>query len=302
MVKQFYSIQTWLEKQNFFILNKITYRLLLFIIRIAVPFYYKFRPSKKSGICVNNNRRKIIVTLTSFPPRMNNLWMVLESLLRQTHQPDKIILWLATSQFPSITDVNQKVREMQSRGLEIRFCEDYKSHKKYYHTMKEYNNDLIITVDDDIFYPENMIETLLKGHKNYPDCIVCYRAHKITLTNGKVNNYVEWDYASRNILGPDPLLIATNGGGALYPPNSLDKEVFNIDAIQKLCPNADDIWLKCMGLLAGTNTVKVHEVYSEMFTTFGSAENGLAKNNVVKGYNDIQFENVVSNYPIEFNS
>ncbi|WP_217596264.1 glycosyltransferase family A protein [Cohnella sp. GbtcB17] len=302
MVNFFYNTQTFFEKTKIETLRKVMYRVLLILIRIIVPLYYILNTSKKSGISNNNNDRvpQVIVSLTSFPPRMKTIWMVLESLLRQTRKPDKIILWLASTQFPSITDVDLRVRRMQKRGLEIRFCEDLKSHKKYFYAMQEFSNDIIITADDDLFYPENMVEELMLKHAEYPESIACYRAHKITFNNGKINKYIDWSYGSKNFSGPDHLLMATNGGGALYPPKSLNQEVFNIEAIKELCPDADDIWLKCMSYLNGTKTVKVHAVFSEMFSTLSSSTSGLAKSNVIEGKNDQQLRDVLARYAINF--
>ena len=44
---------------------------------------------------------KLIVSLTSFPARINTVHQVIESLLNQTKKADKIILWLAPEQFPN---------------------------------------------------------------------------------------------------------------------------------------------------------------------------------------------------------
>lgn len=301
MVRLFYSVQTWFEKKNIRILRKITYKILNTMIRVIVPLYYKCTPTKQVGITQSNHSPKIIISLTSFPPRMDRVWMVLESLLRQTVKANRIILWLASSQFDSLEDIDSKVLQMRERGLEIRFCDDLKGHKKYYYSMLESPNDVIVTVDDDIFYPENMLEGLLEKHKQYPDCVVCYRAHKITFDNkGNVNSYLKWLHGSIGILGPDHLLLATNGGGSLYPPNCLNSEVFNKTVIQELCLNADDIWLKCMAYLNDTKIVKVYPFYSEIFTTYKSDEHGLAKNNVIKGENDLQLQNVMQRYNIRF--
>ncbi|MGA4718495.1 glycosyltransferase family A protein [Fictibacillus nanhaiensis] len=302
MIKNFYEIQCWFEKKNIFILRKVSYKLLILLIRVLVPLSYKVRPSRLIGIqkTKKNTEPRIIISLTTFPPRMKKLWMVIESLLRQTHKPNKIILWLAHSQFPTMNNIDKKILEMQKRGLEIRFCDDLLSHKKYFYAMQEYSNDIIVTVDDDIFYPEDMIETLLNKHQKYPDCVVCYRAHRITISKGRIKKYREWDYSSRNILGPDNLLMATGCGGVLYPPKSMNMEVFNIDAIKELCPNADDLWLKCMGFMNDTKTVKISKVFSEMFTTSGSNDSGLAKNNVLNGENDIQLRNIIKKYNIDF--
>ena len=42
----------------------------------------------------------VIVSLTSWPPRIASLPPVIDSLLQQTVPADRIILWLAEAQFP----------------------------------------------------------------------------------------------------------------------------------------------------------------------------------------------------------
>ena len=73
--------------------------------------------------------------------------------------------------------------KLQKEGLEIRYCPDLKSHKKYYYAMQEQGNNLLITYDDDIIYAPNSIEHLMKYHKQYPDCIICNRGFKILFNN-----------------------------------------------------------------------------------------------------------------------
>lgn len=301
MVRLFYTIQTEFEKKiRSLSVLLMTHTILLSLIRIVVPLYYKLTPQRKSGVSeTNTNNPQVVVSLTSFPPRMERLWMVLESLLRQTKKPDRLILWLAATQFPHREDIDGRVRAMEKRGLEIRFCEDLKPHKKYYYAMQEFSNDLVITVDDDIFYPETMIENLLAKHNEYPDCVVCYRAHEITFKDGKINKYAKWNHRSKTISGPSYTLLATNGSGVLYPSKCLSEEVFNLQAIRELCPDADDLWLKCMGYMNRTKTVKVYPVFSEIFTTLGSADSGLIKSNVNEGCNDQQLKNILDRYSID---
>ena len=48
-----------------------------------------------------STNEEVILSLTSFPLRTGKLWMVLESLLRQTIKPSRIIVWLSKCQFPT---------------------------------------------------------------------------------------------------------------------------------------------------------------------------------------------------------
>jgi RimJ/RimL family protein N-acetyltransferase len=101
---------------------------------------YEKNNLKSIGINTTPRREKIIVSLTSYPKRIETTWLAIETLLRQTVKPDKIILWLADTQFESLEKIPRELREQQKRGLTIRFCDDLKSHKKYFYTMQEYKN------------------------------------------------------------------------------------------------------------------------------------------------------------------
>ncbi len=63
-------------------------------------------------------------------------------------------------QFPA-GKLPESVQRLTTRGLEICYCEDLKSHKKYFEAMKQFPQEIIVTADDDILYPENHLE------KNY---------------------------------------------------------------------------------------------------------------------------------------
>ena len=64
---------------------------------IIILFFISFN---NLFIETNVNKNKIIVSLTSYPLRIQCAIIVIKSLLKQTIKPDKIILWLAKSDFP----------------------------------------------------------------------------------------------------------------------------------------------------------------------------------------------------------
>lgn len=162
--------------------------------------------------------------------------------MNQSYKPDKIILWLGKEKFKDISLPNSIVN-LQSRGLEVRYCEDLICHTKYYYAIKEYSNSNVITIDDDIIYPKNMIKNLLNYKIKYPNCIICNRAHGIRFDeNNKIKPYKEWDWeANETANGPSHYLFQTGVSGVLYPPNSLSKEVLNRKKFMKLCPKYEFI-------------------------------------------------------------
>ena len=140
--------------------------LIRIIFNIIMPIWYKLRNGRSLNGLTPQASPKVIVSLTTFPKRINRIWIVIESILNQTIGPDKIILWLSEEQFKDINDLPSNLLKLTGRGLDIRFVkEDLKSYKKYYYSFKEYPNDIIITVDDDIIYPNNMIANLLLYHQ-----------------------------------------------------------------------------------------------------------------------------------------
>lgn len=250
--------------------------------------WYKESKTKRSGLNKKTRDEKIIISLTSYPKRIDTVWITIETLLRQTMKPDEIILWLARSQFQNIELLPKKLLEQQNRGLTIRFCDDLRSHKKYYYVMKEYPKDLIVLVDDDMFYPRNMIQRLMKMHKRYPEDIC-------TMTAQVMEPFFE----TKPSLWRNPRVNEKNehtnkvqiftGSGSLYPPNSLDEKVFDAELIQKLCPYADDLWLTFMAEKKNTKRTSAFPWYAFPITIYGTGEGSLWYVNAEQGQNDKQW-------------
>jgi hypothetical protein len=75
------------------------------------------------GLNTENREVKYIVSLTSFPARIEMVWITVESLLRQNFKPDAIILWLTNQEFPD-KKIPESLMRMQAKGLEIRYCDN----------------------------------------------------------------------------------------------------------------------------------------------------------------------------------
>ena len=276
---------------------KLKYLFLRKVANIFVIFYYKLPYNKKGINKADNGDRKYIVSLTSYPGRINVVWIAIESLLRQSFKPDMIILWLAKEQFNGLDDIPKEVIKQQKRGLTIRFCDDLRSHKKYYYAFKEFSEEVIITVDDDVIYPSNTLEVLVDLHKKYPNCICSNRAHVITKDkDNQIEPYKEWVNNPTGFQGPSKMLCPTGVSGVLYPPNSVDREIFNKVSIKSLCFYADDLWLKIMSFKKGTSVVKSASFSDDLFTIETSQKESLGSINVMGNRNDEQLQAILKRY------
>lgn len=242
---------------------------------------------------------RIIVSLTSFPQRIDTTYIALQSIYRQTQKADLVILWLAESQFPNKeADLPTDLLDYKDFGLQIRWCpEDIRPHKKYYYTMQEYPEDIVITIDDDLSYDPQMIEKLFVSYLHYPDAVSTVRTHLVTSdTAGDIASYSSWIKEFSGVIGtPSMQLFSTSGAGTLYPPHCMDSELFNLQSIKELCLNADDLWLKVMQVRKGTPVVLVDENRLLQYIP-NTQENALRKTNVNQDGNDVQLKKILSVY------
>lgn len=263
----------------------------------------KIKNFDEFGITTKKRNKKLIVSLTSFPERLYDIHFCIYSILTQTIKPDEIILWLASDQFPNgEKDIPQNVLELKNFGLKIKWCDNIKAYKKLIPALYEYPNDLIITADDDLFYPKNWLEVLYEEHKKNPDCIICQRSRKISLnTDNSFKSYNDWEL---NIDETEPSFVnlSTNGAGSLFPPNSLYKDIFNKELFERLCPNADDIWVWAMAIL---NKTKIKCVKNNMvqltYVNLARELNIINEKTLYSlnygGGNDSQLKQIIDYYP-----
>ena len=254
----------------------------------------------RSGLNTTEQRpRKIIASLTSYPARIDIVHYTIASLLKQTMKPDKIILWLAESQFPD-KKLPKIFKKLQACGVEIKFCpENIGSHTKYYYTVKEYPEDIVITFDDDIVYRKHVIETLYRSYLDHPECVSSMRVHKITFRpDGSISPYTDWKLEYSGVLWEGShIWLATGVGGRLYPPHCLPTETFNKEALKNLCLRADDVWLKFMEVMNGTKVVPAYHTSSiQGFEIPDSQESALWKSNLSSGGNDTQIHAMLEAY------
>lgn len=239
---------------------------------------------------------KIIVSFTSYPARISYVASVIESIKCQTVKPDKILLWLAESQFVNKEkDLPAELLAQIDEVAELRWCEDIRPHKKYYYAMQEYPDSILITIDDDIYYDNKLIESLLTSYLKYPYAVSATRAHLITFEDGEIAPYKNWKREIDTVGVPSYALCATGVGGVLYPPHSLSKETFNLEAIKQTCLNADDLWLKVMEIISGVPVVVARKPCKLTYID-GSQETALWKQNDSLGANDPQFAAILDRY------
>ena len=264
----------------------------------------RLKNNKRYGVLEEKRATKIIISLTSFPARIDEVTYTIYSLLDQSVKPDEIVLWLGYDKFPNREEnLPDILLNLQNRGLTIKWCKDLRSYTKLIPSLKMYPNDVIVTADDDVYYPKDWLKMLIKQHQKYPENIICHRAHFIRRNeDGTIKKYNEWELSTK-MVRESYYNFLTGVGGVLYPPRSLYKDVLKSSLFQKLAPLADDIWFWAMAVLNGTKIRNIEKGYTKLVYINEAREMGLiegqtlALQNVLNNKNDEQLRNVFIRYP-----
>lgn len=274
----------------------IHYRLLSpfrFMIRklanLQIPNYLSKPDNRQS-----NQKCDVIVSFTSFPNRINYVWQVVECMKRQTFTPRKILLWLSREQFPSVDSLPDSLRHREDDLFEIHFVDDdIRSHKKYYYAVQRFPQKYIFLIDDDLYYPTDIIERVWKEHIKHPKAVICNYGYSMKYDHeGRLLPYNSWDYEYN--YSSDANLFFGSGGGTLIRPSDMYCDLSNIDLALKLAPLADDIWLNTMCRLANLPIIMLRN--GQILPIIIDNNKKLCDENQGESKNDKQMANVASYY------
>ena len=256
----------------------------------------------------------VIVSLTTYGKRIDDVYLVIESIFQQTYKPNKIILWLDEQEFND-DNIPMLLKKQQTRGLIIGYYKNIRSYKKLIPTLKLYSDSIIITIDDDKIYPHDLVERLMYRYKKDPNYIYFTRGRIIGKdAKGYILPYNKWELlgeimppqnsSTYKLLEKDSALTMPTGtGGVLYPPHSLHPDVLKEDIFMQICPFADDIWFKAMSFRQGVYSKYVYmnkPLAGKFLTIPYSQTESLSITNVHDSKNDIQLKQVMDYYSITF--
>lgn len=189
-------------------------------------------------------KERIIVTLTTYSKRINNIPTVLDTIFNQTLPPDLVVLNLAYEEI--IPDVIQDY--INQHGIEIYRVADTKVYKKLIPTLKRYPNDCIISIDDDWLYPDGMIEDFMHLHGLYPEFPI------------SGNNVVLYGFQCHC------------GCASLMKFDYLGKYIDNIDdEVMKSCPS-DDLVYTYFSNKNNHPYLRTKELYSSNMQSFNEGD------------------------------
>ena len=242
---------------------------------------------------VKRTKVPVVVSMTSYPARIESAWIAIESILRQSVTPERFVLVLSKEEFPD-KKVPRSIARLTGRGLEILWVDhNGRSFDKLLPVIEAFPDTAIITTDDDKIFPPTLLERLYSDHLRSPDSVVGARGWSIRLAgrDDEVHYGQDWVRAVAGERGMH--LLMPGGNGCLYPPASLDQTVLDMALALRLCPTADDIWFWASIQRTKTNSVCLglppHRPVSQQKDTS-------ALSDVNEEQNDHQFQAVINHF------
>jgi hypothetical protein len=200
------------------------------------------------------DNRRVIVSLSTVPDRIDNLRPTIRSLLKQTRPPDEIIL--AIPEFSVREQRPYVVPKYISRLPRVRVlhcAEDWGPATKFIGAIQDElaagrENSLIMVVDDDRLYPRDALETYLYYSEQLPNAALCFRGAAMPST-------LDWDDAkmiyAKDLREPRPVAVITGCGSYLVRARFFDRSLWDYSGAPSVAFYIDDIWIS--GFLARAN-------------------------------------------------
>lgn len=199
---------------------------------------------------------KVIVSVTSFGKKMNNLLPKVMYLLlnKQTFKELKVCLTLNKEDYEMLSNELIKLL-IETNTIDLIIAEKHlKPHLKYFYAMQKYKDLPIITVDDDTILPDTAIEELYNTYLKYPNCICGRQVCELRKSNLPI-------IGSRNVVNDEPpnhKFLAEGFCGILYPPNCFGEFYNDVEELKKIedLVTDDDIYLKGLEIRKGIKVKK----------------------------------------------
>ena len=232
-----------------------------------------------------NDASDVIVSLTSFGKRVDSFVpYTLYTLFQQTRLPNRIVLYL--DKHWNDENIPKLLKRLKKSGLEIYYVDDIRSYKKLIPALKMFPHNIIITVDDDVYYDVHLVEKLLEAYKaDGRKSIVCNNGVAVGKKDGRFLPYSQWKH---DVEG-NPEYSGVGEMGILYPGDCFDDEILKEEIFMKYLPTADDIWFWLQAYRCKRSVI-LNRGYKEKYPIRAISRTDIYRE---KGSTSLYFQNVI---------
>jgi len=265
-----------------------------FFARFVVCYYWIFNRYSRRNIVMEGGPT---VSLTTHGKRANTVFCTIESIGRGSCMAGRVVLWLDDLRI--LENLPDSLKRLQRRGLEILLSENFGPHTKYFPMLEAGNlPEVLVTADDDILYPKYWLSKLKMENRCSPDAIVCYRAHRVDVSEAGIGPYNAWKPCRTQ--EASFLNFATGVSGVIYPRRFLECLKAEGKGFRDCAPKADDVWLYVMAMRNGFKVRQINRRPIHFLTHPASQDVALHNENGIRGGNDFQIERTCTDNDVDF--
>ena len=237
-----------------------------------------------------------VVSLTTYGERANTVFLAVESIASGTVLPARIILWIDDE---LLRNLPQSLLRLQRRGLEIRSCENFGPHTKYYPYVESESafTTPLVTADDDVMYPADWLNGLIQAHARHPDVVNCYSSRRVIVNDRGLAPYLSWPLCSQHDVSFAQMAMGVSG--VIYPPELQRRLKVAGRHFVEACPKADDVWLHRVSIHAGFRISQISDPAGSFDIIPGTQARALYLSNQLRGENDKQIQRTYTAADVE---
>jgi hypothetical protein len=181
---------------------------------------------------------RLVVALTTVPERAERIRPALRSLLDQSCVADRVLL--AWPSFSRRTGGRYPAPPALPPGIELLPCEDDGPASKLLPALVTEPTAAIVVADDDVIYPIDFLETLLRAYRTDPNAALGWRGWRFRA--GTDPRDLDHVFAT-GVVAPTTVDVLMGTWGYLVPPSALDQSVHDFAAWPPEVRWVDDVWI-----------------------------------------------------------
>lgn len=222
----------------------------------------------------------IVVSMASYPARINGVAGVWKSVLNQkTQEPFRCVLVLFDGDFPD-KKLPYDLQELIDCGLVelMWYPRNIRSHLKLLPVIKRYPEANIITIDDDMYKPQGWLQGIIDDHKKHPEDVISTSFTFFLDSEMKWGRMLDLNQKVSRGKNDVPSLVFNfaricSGHGTLFPAHTFtDKRFFDEDAMMQIAPTCDETWMWCFAMISGKYFRQTSWVYDESAYTLAGTQ------------------------------
>ena len=206
---------------------------------------------------LNDNDNKIIISLTSNHKYIYNTILIINSISLQKLDENlyEILLILSLNEYQNIYELPEEIQLLEKlKKIKILLVNEILSNqRRTLITMKKYNNNAIIIINNECLLPYGWLKMLIEDHFKYPNDAIAASIQYFFGKNGKITEIAEgfkgekfgtFNHVTEMIF--NFALFNMDLGGILYPKKFFQNKFFyDLELFSKIKSNSEEFWQSC---------------------------------------------------------